>query len=62
MAANRLLPLRFINTWFVRADPSIDGPAPMMKALFVSGYDDETLQHYRINLWVVLQRPITSLN
>jgi two-component system cell cycle sensor histidine kinase/response regulator CckA len=30
---------------------------PMMKALFVSGYDDETIQHHRINQRFVLQHP-----
>ena len=30
---------------------------PMMKALFVSGYDDETIQHHRINQQFVLQHP-----
>jgi two-component system, cell cycle sensor histidine kinase and response regulator CckA len=30
---------------------------PMMKALFVSGYDDETIQHHRINQRFVLQQP-----
>ncbi|MBI3355531.1 MAG: hypothetical protein HY038_01935 [Nitrospirae bacterium] len=29
----------------------------MMKALFVSGYDDETIQHHRINQRFVLQHP-----
>lgn len=30
---------------------------PTMKALFVSGYDDETIQHHRINQRFVLQHP-----
>ncbi len=30
---------------------------PKMKALFVSGYDDETIQHHRINQRFVLQHP-----
>ncbi len=30
---------------------------PMMKALFVSSYDDETIQHHRINQRFVLQHP-----
>jgi two-component system, cell cycle sensor histidine kinase and response regulator CckA len=30
---------------------------PTMKALFVSGYDDETIQHHRINQRCVLQQP-----
>ncbi len=30
---------------------------PKMKALFVSGYDDETIQHHRINQRYVLQHP-----
>ncbi|MDH5739836.1 MAG: ATP-binding protein [Nitrospira sp.] len=30
---------------------------PMMKALFVSGYDDETIRHHRINQRFVLQHP-----
>ena len=30
---------------------------PRMKALFVSGYDDETIQHHRINQRCVLQHP-----
>jgi signal transduction histidine kinase/CheY-like chemotaxis protein len=30
---------------------------PMMKALFVSGYDEETIQHHRINQRFVLQHP-----
>lgn len=30
---------------------------PKMKALFVSGYDDETMQHHRINQRFVLQHP-----
>jgi len=30
---------------------------PMMKALFVSGYDGETTQHHRINQRCVLQHP-----
>jgi two-component system, cell cycle sensor histidine kinase and response regulator CckA len=30
---------------------------PMMKALFVSSYDDETIQHHRINQRFVLQQP-----
>jgi signal transduction histidine kinase len=30
---------------------------PMMKALFVSGYDEETIQHHRINRRFVLQHP-----
>lgn len=30
---------------------------PMMKALFVSGYDDDTIQHHRINRKCVLQQP-----
>jgi hypothetical protein len=29
----------------------------MMKALFVSSYDDETIQHHRINQRFVLQHP-----
>ena len=28
----------------------------MVKVLFVSGYDDETIQHYRINQCVILQQ------
>jgi hypothetical protein len=42
--------------------PLISGPAPMVKVLFVSGYDDETIQHYRINQCVILQHPTASLN
>jgi two-component system cell cycle sensor histidine kinase/response regulator CckA len=30
---------------------------PTMKALFISGYDDETIQHHRINQRFVLQHP-----
>jgi two-component system cell cycle sensor histidine kinase/response regulator CckA len=30
---------------------------PTMKRLFVSGYDDETIQHHRINQRFVLQQP-----
>jgi two-component system cell cycle sensor histidine kinase/response regulator CckA len=30
---------------------------PTMKTLFVSGYDDETIQHHRINQRFVLQQP-----
>lgn len=30
---------------------------PKMKALFVSSYDDETIQHHRINQRFVLQAP-----
>ena len=30
---------------------------PTMKALFVSGYDDETIAHHRINRRCVLQQP-----
>jgi two-component system cell cycle sensor histidine kinase/response regulator CckA len=30
---------------------------PKMKALFVSSYDDETIQHHRINQRFVLQSP-----
>ncbi len=30
---------------------------PSMKTLFVSGYDDETIQHHRINQRFVLQQP-----
>lgn len=30
---------------------------PTMKALFVSGYDDDTIQHHRINRKYVLQQP-----
>jgi CheY-like chemotaxis protein len=30
---------------------------PTMKTLFVSGYDDETIQHHRINQQFVLQQP-----
>jgi signal transduction histidine kinase/CheY-like chemotaxis protein len=30
---------------------------PTMKALFISGYDDDTIQHHRINRKYVLQQP-----
>jgi two-component SAPR family response regulator len=30
---------------------------PTMKALFVSSYDDETIQHHRINHRFILQHP-----
>jgi Mn-dependent DtxR family transcriptional regulator len=30
---------------------------PTMKTLFVSGYDDETIQHHRINQRFVLRHP-----
>jgi two-component SAPR family response regulator len=30
---------------------------PMMKALFVSSYDDETIQHHRINQRFVIHQP-----
>jgi two-component system cell cycle sensor histidine kinase/response regulator CckA len=30
---------------------------PTMKTLFISGYDDETIQHHRINQQFVLQQP-----
>jgi DNA-binding LytR/AlgR family response regulator len=30
---------------------------PAMKALFVSGYDDATIHHHRINRRFVLQHP-----
>ncbi|MDF0674199.1 MAG: response regulator [Nitrospira sp.] len=30
---------------------------PTMKTLFISGYDDETIQHHRINQRFVLQQP-----
>ncbi len=30
---------------------------PMMKALFVSSYDDETIQHHRINQRFIIQHP-----
>ncbi len=30
---------------------------PTMTALFISGYDDETILHHRINQRFILQRP-----